>query len=296
MIKGKYNEVKNMDFLDYREKLGIGFNDDDKFHYFLNKIDNMIKVTDEKNSFFQVGVEEYYTFCNLTGTKTEIDLLYVSTEPFVSIDKYNVRRYRCCLNIFGRHQSYLEEYLSYYIAFANSLPVEDKQRIDRKTAINILTNMLDESHISFEVLKDNEEYFVFPKGAKELDDALVSEPLRWLESYPKAHSTFCRALKQYADGEHTRDVADNLRKALEEFLQEYLENNKNLETNKNEVCKFLGEKGVDAEFCSMLHSLLNTYKTINDKYAKHHDALDKKLLEFIMYQTGVFIRMLISVK
>ena len=32
------------------------------------------------------------------------------------------------------------------------------------------------------------------------------------------------------------------------------------------------------------------------KYVKHNDAIDEKLLEFIMYQTGVFIRMIISVK
>ncbi len=285
-----------MDFLDYREKLGIGFNDEGKFQYFLNKIYNIIKIKDESSPFYQVGIKNYLNFCNMTGTQTNIELLYVMEDPYDGTDDNGVERYRHCLNVLDNHKSYLEEFLAYYIAFVNSLPINSNKNCCREVLIDVLKNMLTESHISFEVLKDNEEYFVFPKGAKELDDALVSEPLMWLESYPKAHSTFCRALKQYADGEHTRDVADNLRKALEEFLQEYLENNKNLETNKNEVCKFLGEKGVDAEFCSMLHSLLNTYKTINDKYAKHHDALDKKLLEFIMYQTGVFIRMLISVK
>ena len=79
-------------------------------------------------------------------------------------------------------------------------------------------------------------------------------------------------------------------------MQEYLGNSKNLENNKSEICRYLSSKGVDAEFGGLLQPLLNTYKKINDKYAKHNDAMDERLLEFIMYQTGVFIRMIISVK
>lgn len=44
-------------------------------------------------------------------------------------------------------------------------------------------------YIPFEVLNDEEGYFIFPKGAKELDNALVSQPLEWLKEYPKAHKT-----------------------------------------------------------------------------------------------------------
>lgn len=102
------------------------------------------------------------------------------------------------------------------------------------------------------------EFFVFPKGAKELDDALISEPLMWLEEYPQTHATYCRALKQYADGEHTRDVADNFRKSLEDFLQEYLGKDKNLDKNIKELGKYLKDKGIDSEFNNMIIPLMNT--------------------------------------
>lgn len=92
--------------------------------------------------------------------------------------------------------------------------------------MNILRRMLDESNISYEVLQDNDGYFVFPKGAEELDDVLVSEVLLWLQNYPKTQKTYITALRQYADGIYIRDVADNLRKALETFLQEFLGNEK----------------------------------------------------------------------
>lgn len=275
-----------MDFLDYREKLGIGFEDSEKQELFMTKIqvflqshnDYPFSRKQEIDFCFQIGEECF------SDNDTVLNINWKKSEP-EGLQK--------AWTYFENKKGDFKGFLVTIVAFANAYYEDSDVKADIYSTIK---QALTESHIPYEILTDDDGLFFFPKGAEELDDALVSEPLMWLESYPKAHSTFCRALKQYADGEHTRDVADNLRKALEEFLQEYLENNKNLETNKNEVCKFLGEKGVDAEFCSMLHSLLNTYKTINDKYAKHHDALDDNLLEFIMYQTGVFIRMLIVVK
>ena len=160
----------------------------------------------------------------------------------------------------------------------------------------MLLNHLKEAHIQFELLEDDNKVFVFPKGAAEFDDALVSEPLEWLRDYPLAHKTFVIALKQYSDGIYIRDVADNLRKALEAFLQEFLNNTKNLETNKNEICRYLGEQEVDAGISGLFQPLINAYKNINDKIAKHNDAVDAKLLEFLLYQTGVLIRMVLSVK
>ena len=79
-------------------------------------------------------------------------------------------------------------------------------------------------------------------------------------------------------------------------MQEFLGNTKNLETNKIEICRFLGEKGVDAGISGLFHPLINAYKNINDRIAKHNDAVDEKLLEFLLYQTGVLLRMVLSVK
>ena len=140
------------------------------------------------------------------------------------------------------------------------------------------------------------EPMFLPYFAPELDAALVSEPLEWLKEYPVAHRTYITALKQYAEGIYIRDVADNLRKTLEAFLQEFLGNNKNLETNKNDICKYLGEQGIDAGISGLFQPLINAYKNINDRIAKHNDAVDEKLLEFLLYQTGVLVRMVLTVK
>lgn len=277
-----------MDFLDYREKLGFGSNDTHKFKLFCTKIFNVLDSLESTEYAAQLGHLEYFKFCNLSASQVDLR---------ICPDRFDDNKRFChCVNILRAHNGELNEFLLYYISFANSVKYDDKYSCNRLFLIGLLTQMLKETHIQYEVIEDEKEFFAFPKGAKELDDALVSEPLQWLDDYPKSHSTFCRALKQYSDGDYTRDVADNFRKALEEFLQEYLGNSKNLESNKSEICKNLGAKGVDAEFGGLLQPLLNTYKNINDKYAKHNDAIDERLLEFIMYQTGVFIRMIITVK
>ena len=272
-----------MDWLDYREKLRIGFNDDEKFAYFLNVIRNRL------NSFLDecwLSSVEYTHFCNLVGA--ELDHYTLHAED-------GTDRYRHCLSIIERHSSYMSEFLAYYIAFTNSLD-NQRQFFSREFFKGILTNTLGKAHIAFEIICDNNEYFAYPNGAKEFDHALVSEPLEWLKDYPKSRSTLIIALRQYSNGEYKRDVADNLRKALETFMQEFLHNSKNLESNRLEISKYLGSQNIDAAIPAMFHPLLNTYKNYNDRTAKHNDVVDKRLLEFLLYQTGVFIRMLLVIK
>ena len=276
-----------MDFLDYREKLGVAFNDDRKFRYFKTKLFNRINIACNDTNSGCLDYDEYVCFCNLTGTEQDYRLC----------ESYNnAERMRHCVNVLEHHTSYLTEFLPYCMAFINSVKTEKYGNWKRIDFVNVVTKMLEESHIPYELLEDNGEYFIFPKGAPEFDAALVSEPLEWLKDYPKARKTYITALKQYTDGVFIRDVADNLRKTLEAFLQEFLGNTKNLETNKNDICKYLGEQGVDAGITGLFQPLINAYKNINDRIAKHNDAVDEKLLEFLLYQTGILIRMVLTVK
>lgn len=144
--------------------------------------------------------------------------------------------------------------------------------------------------------EDQDGTFIFPLEAKELDDALVSEPLEWLNDYPNARKTYIIALQQYSKGLYIRDVADNLRKAFEEFLKEFLNNNNDLNKNKKEVESYLKAQSAAPQLVTMLVSLISHYYLLNNEVAKHNDKIDEKYLEFLMYQTGVFIRMLVVVK
>lgn len=266
-----------MKWVDYREKLGIGFNDEAKFRMLSNILQNYVEnclggCYDELS---------HLKYCQMIG------------EPYYD---FHLPHQHLCDSL--KKCKTISELIAKFIAVYNTCkPVYNGYRsVVKSEIIDCLKDALDRLNINFEVLSDKDGVFIFPKGAKELDDALVSEPLEWLKVYPNTHKTYVIALKQYSEGIYIRDVADNLRKALESFLQEYLGNTKNLETNKNEICKNLGEKGVDPGIAGLFQPLINSYKNINDRIVKHNDAVDKKLLEFLLYQTGVLIRMVLSVE
>lgn len=269
-----------MDWLDYREKLGIGFNDAQKASLVITNILSVCNILCNKYNYI-IDEEEYLNFCTMIGVEYDEDY-----DCFESV-----------IDELKNHRNNLWEFISRYIAFVNSLDKDNKDDYNRNYFIKIMQLYLEKANIPFEAFHDeNNDYFVFPKGAKELDDALVSEPLEWLNDYPNTHKTYCMALKQYSEGIYIRDVADNLRKALEAFLQEFLGNNQNLESNKSNICKYLGEQGVDSGVSSLYQTIINSYKNINDRIVKHNDGIDEKLLEFLLYQTGLLIRMVITVK
>ena len=273
-----------MDWMDYRKKLGIGFSDEQKFDYFVMNLRNFFATVNESISF-----SDYFSFCNMVGVICHVEY---------SQDYHATKRFNLIHNVIFSKLDAIEDFLAYFCAFLNTYrnPIPYASKHTREDYKNLLLNMLDQAHISFDIFEDDDGYFVFPKGAKELDDALISQPLEWLSNYPNARKTYINALHQYADGIYIRDVADNLRKALETFLQEFLGNNKNLESNKNEICKYLGQQGVDAGISGLFLPVINSYKNVNDRIAKHNDRVDEKLLEFLLYQTGVLIRMVLSVK
>ena len=264
-----------MKWIDYREKLGIGFSDSDKAKMLANNVATFIKNSALNSSY---TTDDYYRFCLMTGTPYSMP--YPETQGLYLL--------------FSGKKLSIPQIISHYVAFVNTQ--NDATKIRKKTLMNALGKFLEDLNIQYELLNDKDGYFLFPKGATELDDALVSQPLEWLKDYPKSHKTYCTALRQYSDGIFIRDVADNLRKTLEGFLQEFLCNDKNLETNKNEICKYLGAQGIDAGISGLFQPLINAYKNINDRIAKHNDRVDKKMLEFLLYQTGVLIRMVLVVK
>ncbi|MBR3894214.1 MAG: hypothetical protein IKJ35_03590 [Clostridia bacterium] len=269
-----------MKWVDYREKLGIGFNDDAKFKMLSNiaqnYVENVIGDAYDKDS--------YLNYCQMVGEQ-----FWGHGRPYQHL-RDSFKYCRSMMELVARYIAFYNTYCPQFTGYSYY------QATNKVNVINYLKQTLNDINIPFEVFEDEDGVFIFPRGAKELDAALVSEPLEWLKNYTNTHKTYVTALKQYSEGIYIRDVADNLRKALESFLQEFLGNTKNLETNKNEICKYFGEKGVDPGISGLFQPLINSYKNINDRIAKHNDAVDSKLLEFLLYQTGVLIRLVLSIE
>lgn len=272
-----------MKWIDYREQLKIGFHNEKKREYAITNLLTFIKV-DMK----EVVIDEFLGFVLDTGTAV------TDTRCLDEIYQYNINRADFIWDILVDHQKSFEDFLSYFVALMNSW-LDKKRRDDYKT---FLIQMLENAHLQYELFSDTDGYFIFPKGARELDDALVSQPLEWLKSYPATHTAWIKALKEYASatGENASDIADKFRKALETFFQEFFSGNKSLENFKADYGKYLKDQGIPKEVNGNFETLLQSYTQFMNNYAKHRDATSNKVLEYIMYQTGNIIRLLITLK
>lgn len=281
-----------MEWIDYRKRLGIGFSDEDRAKFFiattLNNIDTSIKKPRDETDFFGrydyegVSDDEYAVFCGMTGTRNEFSLQGRLHQVFEILDK---------------HSHTIGDFLAYYMAFVNCLQNREKG-ISQKLLLDILDRSFVASKLQYAVLKDGPQYFVFPKGAKEMDNALVSQPLEWLVEYPKSYTAFVKALKEYSEAtpDNASDIADKFRKALETFFQEFFGCDKSLDNCRSIYGTYLKNKNVPKEITGNLETLLQAYTTFMNAYAKHHDRTSINILEYIMYQTGNIIRLLITLK
>lgn len=278
----------NLNFIDYREKLGIAFDDKDKCDYFMVLIFNSLdKIYSE--TFCGLDFLEYSNFCNFAGIKIDRSLYGLS---------HSRERFQACLQVLEKHKKDMKDFLSYYICFINCLNKERAPSFDKKTFLTLLTHSLDEAHISYSLMDNDNKYFIFPRGAKELDNALVTETFEWLSKYPLTKKAWISAIKAYTDSTEltASETADNFRKALERFFQEFFNSQKNLENLKSEYGTFLTEKDIPSELKNNFEKILEGYTNYINNYAKHHDKTSKNVLEYIMYQTGNLIRFLITLK
>ena len=274
-----------MDFIDYRKKLGIGFDDRELeiafFHRMWNAIDNYYEMRN------QMTINEYYEFC--------MEVAYPINH---AVENSNV--WHEVMRIFNSNNRTIREFLSYYIFFVNCQNDNqaDSNRYTKEELINLVCNCLKNTHIPYELKKEENNYFIFPKGAEELDNALVSDVSIWLKEYPLSHKAFVKALKEYSKltDDNISTVADLFRKALETFFKEFFDSSKSLENLKSEYGNYMKSKDIPNELRSNFETLLQSYTSFNNGYAKHNDKSSKDALEYIMYQTGSLIRFIITLK
>ena len=268
-----------MNWIDYRERLGIGFRDDQKFELLKNKVQVFLR-----RLFAQL------TYIDFRNSSFSDYFIMVCEVPF----QYDLRGVMSSLKNSGS----IEELISKYVAFSNTAHKHFSTVQTIRSVVCFLPVEMDNLHIPYHILEDEDGLFIFPKGAQELDDALVSEPLEWLQNYPLSRSAWVTALKEYSEATEltASETADKFRKALERFFQEFFGSEKSLENLKSEYGTFLSSKGVPAELRNNFEKLLELYTNYINNYAKHHDKASRNVLEYIMYQTGNLIRLLITLK
>lgn len=172
------------------------------------------------------------------------------------------------------------------------------------------------SNIQVEFFKNTSSGYIsiYPAGAKLLDDKLVNDPLEWLADYPEVARSFSKALEHYmqidTNPAMARTVADDMRHGLEAFMKDVLGNDIRIEDQAKELAKWLKARDVDPKLASgvsgadLIGKILNCYCKYQNDNIKHPEGrsaadprkISKPEVEYVIYQTGLFIRFVIQVK
>lgn len=273
-----------MKWMDYREKLGIGFDDEKKLDAFKNNITATFDGLREYIIYQRFGPVLNFKPYFITIGETPLRFKYDDIDSVA----YSIRT-----------ESSLVVIISKCVALINSLNSNNQELYGERIKQSILF-YLDQLKIAYSIVTDEDGIFIFPKGVPEFDDALVSAPLDWLKDYPNAEKAWSKALRAYSEAipDDASDVADLFRKALETFFQEFFKtgDGRTLENSKTEYGKYLKANGIPAEVSNNLETLLQAYTNYMSNYAKHTNRAKINVLEYLMYQTGNIIRLVITLQ
>jgi len=138
---------------------------------------------------------------------------------------------------------------------------------------------------------------IIKKGAKELDEKLILENLTWLSKYPATKELFENSLKYYL-GKNYPDAITNAYSSLEGLVKTFLNKDKRLDTD--EIRKELINKlGLEGDWGQLLYF----YCQLSHEFSSRHGKKDTgeklqlaiELVEFYIYITGTFMRLILTV-
>ncbi|MDJ0536884.1 MAG: hypothetical protein QNJ70_31095 [Xenococcaceae cyanobacterium MO_207.B15] len=149
---------------------------------------------------------------------------------------------------------------------------------------------------SFVVHQRGKQFIVYPNGDHFLDRGIIDCTLSGLEDYPEVAKHFEQALGICLRGERNeyRNLLDNLRFALEQLLKKILSNEKSLENQKSNLGSWLKEKGLHSQVIRLYQTLLTQYQNYQNNAVKHNENYSFNEVEFMIYLTGNFMRLLIQ--
>ncbi len=149
--------------------------------------------------------------------------------------------------------------------------------------------------IDIRIARRGKQVTLYPSGAALLDKAVINDILAWLQRHPAAAKHFDRALEIYLkkDTAQYRNLLDELRSALEKLVRRMLGNRKNLENQKELLLQWMEVRGAHVQIRNLFERLLACYTQYHNDAVKHGEGWSEKDVEYMIYQTGVFMRLLL---
>lgn len=162
--------------------------------------------------------------------------------------------------------------------------------------VNKIADALRLSNANIKILKYKDNYELYPINVDFLDEPLVFDNLVWLSKYAITKEHFSCALKMERKEQNYRNIVDELRFSLETFFQQIFSNKKTLENQKNNIGEFLKTNNISTSISNMYIKLFDLYTIYNNDNAKHGDNVTNQEIDYLIYLTGSFIRLILQIE
>ena len=168
--------------------------------------------------------------------------------------------------------------------------------IDKNELVNKVVEALKLSNANVKILKKENDYELYPIHIEFLDEPLVIDNLIWLDKYKITKEHFSSAVKMQRKKQNYRNIVDELRFSLESFFQQLFSNKKTLENQKNNIGEFLKNNNISTIISNMYIKLFDLYTVYNNDNAKHGDNITEQEIDYLIYLTGSFIRLVLQIE
>lgn len=158
-----------------------------------------------------------------------------------------------------------------------------------------IVRIVNNENIGIRISKDKKgNYITYPQGEPMLDEKVVERTLLSLDG--ESVNEYEKALKAYALG-RWNESSNGTRRALEEYLKRYLNNEKGLQANIKTIGGTLKESGIAEHF---RNSIINQLRTLDGHYnsgSKHSSNTQGAVeAEYLIYSVGVIVNTLEQLK
>ena len=128
----------------------------------------------------------------------------------------------------------------------------------------------------------------YPSGARELDQSLIEEPLKWLKAFANVRTDYLKALEGYIN-KRLDEVIIHCYIAIEGITRETLGNDRTLDNNRENL---LQKIGLSQEW----KALLNNFITYANEFKRHASEkrhnINPAEVEGFFYMSGVLLRLI----
>ena len=153
--------------------------------------------------------------------------------------------------------------------------------------------------VGFQIHMKEKHVFIYPFGDDFLDTGIINYTLSGLEAYPEAAEEFENALKIRLEGDESRyrSLLDGLRFSLEKLLKLVLLSEKSgLDQSKRLLKPWFKDRGLNVQISNLYGKLIEPYEEYHNRAVKHDKQFSLDEVEFMIYLTGSFMRLILQLE